>query len=58
MLPYVYPIINQQFCEHEWSGVRYINREEDMGLEGLRKAKLSYNPVRMSEKYFAVLKFE
>ena len=39
-----YTIINQQFIEHEASGFTYINREEDMGLESLRKAKMSYYP--------------
>ena len=37
-------MINQQFCEHEFSQALYIDREEDMGLERLRKAKLSYVP--------------
>jgi len=55
-IPGLYPLINQQFAEHEWSGVTYINREEDMGVEGLRKAKLSYHPVRMTEKFAAVPK--
>ena len=51
-----YPAINQAFVEHEWSDMKYINREEDMGIEGLRKAKESYKPVRMVEKFNAVLK--
>ena len=45
-------MINQQFVQNEWSGFEFINREEDMGLEGLRKAKMAYRPVRMVEKYF------
>ncbi len=48
-----YPMINQLFCEREWSDVTYINREEDMGLPGLRKAKMSYRPVQLIEKYNA-----
>ncbi len=50
-----YPAINQGFVEHEWSGMTYINREEDMGQEGLRKAKESYKPEKMIEKYNAKL---
>jgi len=46
----MFPAINQQFAVNCWSAYEFINREEDMGLEGLRKAKLSYNPVRMVEK--------
>lgn len=45
-----YPMINQQFVEHECSEYIYINREEDTGAEGLRKAKLSYRPVFLIEK--------
>lgn len=50
-----YPIINQQFVKHEASEFTYINREEDCGEEGLRKAKLSYRPETMIEK--GILKF-
>lgn len=54
-----YPMINQQFAawvQEKYSHLKYINREEDMGLEGLRKAKLSYYPDKMADKYRAVLK--
>ena len=45
-----YTMINQQFAEHEGNGVMYLNREEDMGEEGLRQAKMSYKPVFLIEK--------
>ncbi len=45
-----YPMINQQFVEHECRDVIYVNREEDTGDEGLRKAKMSYRPEFMVEK--------
>ncbi|MCL2838931.1 MAG: phosphatidylglycerol lysyltransferase domain-containing protein [Oscillospiraceae bacterium] len=53
-----FPMINQQFLENEWSEYQFVNREEDMGLEGLRRAKRSYNPVTMINKYVATLKSE
>ncbi len=51
----LYPFINQQFVENEFYDVRWINREEDMGEPGLRKAKESYRPARMVEKMAAKL---
>ena len=51
----VYAAINQNFVEHEWSDMIYINREEDMGIEGLRQAKESYRPVKLIEKFNATL---
>lgn len=51
-----YTIINQQFAEHEASGYKYINREEDMGLEYLRKAKQSYYPDILLQERILTLK--
>ena len=53
-----YPAINQAFAAHlreKYPEVKWLDREDDMGLEGLRKAKLSYNPDMMVEKYWARL---
>lgn len=49
-----YPMINQQFAEHAAEGFTYIDREEDAGDPGLRKAKLSYHPFKLEEKYTAI----
>ena len=49
-VPGAYTMINQQFVEHECMDYKYVNREDDAGSEGLRKAKLSYKPVFMVEK--------
>lgn len=46
-----YQAINKLFCENEWKDCRYVNREEDMGIEGLRKAKESYQPEFLVEKF-------
>ena len=46
-----YTLINQQFCEHAWSGVELINREQDLGEAGLRRAKMSYHPETLEEKF-------
>jgi hypothetical protein len=50
-VPGLYAAINQLFCLNAWSEVTYINREQDMGVEGLKKAKESYYPHHMVNKY-------
>ncbi|WP_461822467.1 DUF2156 domain-containing protein [Blautia stercoris] len=47
----LYQFINQQFLIEEFPEAVLINREDDLGLEGLRKAKLSYNPIDYARKY-------
>jgi hypothetical protein len=49
-----YQMINNQFAMRECGGYAYINREEDMGIEGLRTAKMSYHPASLTAKYRAV----
>ncbi len=53
-----YQMINHEFAvliQQNHPEMIYVNREEDMGQEGLRKSKLSYHPVRLEEKYWGRL---
>ncbi|WP_157949879.1 DUF2156 domain-containing protein [Vallitalea okinawensis] len=47
----LYPMINQEFLLAEFPDVPFVNREEDLGIEGIRQAKLTYRPIRFAEKY-------
>jgi uncharacterized protein len=47
----LYSFINRQFCIDYWKSTTYINREQDVGAEGIRKSKLSYNPLKLLDKY-------
>ena len=50
----IFPAINRLFAQHIPEQYKYINREEDMGLDGLRRSKLSYHPAALEYKYTAL----
>ena len=47
----LYALINREFLIHEFPDAELVNREDDMGLPGLRKAKESYYPIAMVKKF-------
>ena len=52
----LYTAINKIFLTEEFPDVEFVNREDDLGIEGLRKAKLSYKPIKLVDKYSLVEK--
>lgn len=54
----LYPVVNQDNLNYFWQEAKFVNREEDMGIEGLRHAKKSYYPEYLLKKYKGVLKGE
>jgi hypothetical protein len=50
-----YVAINQMFCKNRWQACRYINREQDLGLPGLKAAKTSYLPHHLLPKYLVTM---
>lgn len=51
----LYQAINRDFILHEFADTEFVNREEDLGVPGLRQAKMEYNPDHFAEKYNVVL---
>ena len=47
----MYSFINKTFVDRCFSDVKIINREQDLGIAGLRKSKLSYHPFKLEKKY-------
>lgn len=51
-IPGLYQFINREFLLHHFANAKLINREDDLGIEGLRKAKESYFPIDYARKYY------
>ncbi len=52
--PGIYQAINQQFITHAFPEAEIVNREDDLGIPGLRQAKESYNPIAYARKYMVL----
>ncbi len=54
----LYQLVNQWFCQKALERFKYVNREQDLGIPGLRKAKESYYPHHLVEKHIVYLAFD
>lgn len=54
----LYQFINQQFLVHEFPEAVLVNREDDVGIPGLRKSKMSYNPIGFARKFMVEQKWQ
>lgn len=54
MIPGAYQVLANELARMYCQGIAMINREDDMGIEGLRKAKMSYQPDKIAMKYIAI----
>lgn len=52
----LYQFINKKFCDNIDSDIQHVNREQDLGISGIRKAKQSYHPSHFAKKYKITLK--
>ena len=50
----IYPLLDNLFIKKHFTEITYVNKQEDMGLEGLRKSKLSYHPYMLVERWRAI----
>ncbi|MBQ9914655.1 MAG: DUF2156 domain-containing protein [Clostridia bacterium] len=50
----IYNAMSSEFCADAWQDFTYVNREEDMGIEGLRHTKLALRPAKLIEKFNAI----
>ncbi len=51
----IYAVLNRDYINRSWSEMKCVNREEDMGIEGLRRAKSSYIPSHMIRKFIVTI---
>lgn len=51
-----YAFINNSLLKNSFLDLKYVNREEDLGVLGLRKSKMSYNPKFLERKYLVKIK--
>jgi hypothetical protein len=52
----IYAFLNRKFLMESFSDIEFVNRQEDVGNAGLRKAKQSYHPIKMVKKYLVNVK--